>query len=228
MMMHLLVLAVCILRVSSRAHTSTLTYLHCCHAEAFAQLEARMVPRMELSASSCTSADVTQICNIVNAGVGLDAYMKTPCCMSSCSSPPSPPSFVWEGNEDSSANIVRVVAHLEQYILPSGVRAWPAQQHAWLHGAMNCGAAGTLLIKASATDYILVLDPGFKALQRLQASGSNNIADGIIMEVLPWVVGLYEAKTTTRLHSHVGKWKAQALLKFLAADQLRPSPEGKV
>ena len=85
----------------------------------------------------------------------------------------------------------QMVAHLEAEVCPPGARVWPVQAEGWLAACIDCGAKGTVHIKSSKTDYIVLTEEAWNVLSNLVKDGISVTGD-YLTEVLQSVIAFYE------------------------------------
>ena len=216
----------------------------CCHLDSVDELAAHVAecvvsrlhallpPAIKVTASQCGSELWSKILSMFPMTVTLDRTCTAPCCLTT-STHADVQEFVWPSPnlEDAKDNIVSALKHLNTFLLPEGVLALPVQILGWLQGSFQFGSAGTLVIEQSKTDYIFVLERGWEEVSRMldtkvQGHRLTNSSDLLprLPHMLPFIIGFYEAKTPSSLTKNFNKCIAQAVLQYMAANQMRQRP----
>ena len=172
---------------------------------------------------------------------------QAPCCLRNhdLDKYANPPAMSWDppNNENAKANVDKVggllhlqfslfqnndsfhmqkqmVIHLQKILCPKGVKVWPVQSTSWLDASITCGDSGKFCVSNSKTDFILLTECAWESLDAHIRSG-RQVSSQQLTEVLQCVVAFYEAKTSKALLSDSNKAQRQAILEFLAGDNMR-------
>jgi len=177
---------------------------------------------VEVTASQCSSQHWNSILMKLQHQFNIKLAQLPPCCLGTIEPATACGQMVWDpsNDENATANIKKMVAHLETEVCPEGTRVWPVQNDGWLAACINCGAAGKIKISMSKTDYIVLTQGAWDDLHELTKEGIQ-ITGHHLTDKLPQVIALYEAKTTMSLKKEPGKAVRQGLLELLAADDMR-------
>ncbi|KAG2501110.1 hypothetical protein HYH03_000928 [Edaphochlamys debaryana] len=160
--------------------------------------------------------------------------MRAPCC---CDCEPvvdeQLPLFDWEGaREDAEESVARAVPHLQK-IVPPDVVVLPVQTCKLLNTMVRFDDINVAI--TGKTDYIFVPDWAWKDCQERfgaelaggwQLTVEVDTVEDALRSLGPSIVGMYEAKTTLR--GVLKKVHGQALLEYLAANQMQDWPTNDV
>ncbi|KAG2422256.1 hypothetical protein HXX76_016170 [Chlamydomonas incerta] len=187
---------------------------------------------IEITPSKCSSGVRQRIESAVGVRWEYKASTHAPCCYKGCEPWSAPFKFCWGSrSEDAQETIVAAVKCLENMV-PAGVKVVPVQSVNWLSATVPCGTSN-VLIKPARTDYLYVLEAAWNDC--VEKFGAN-LKDGCKLEVtsgstadallsmVDSVIGLYEAKTETALSSNQQQPRVQALLQYMAINNMLQWP----
>ncbi|KXZ56061.1 hypothetical protein GPECTOR_2g943 [Gonium pectorale] len=112
----------------------------------------------------------------------------------------------------------------------------PVQTIEWLSASVHVGRT-IVVIKSSKTDYIFIPkaawtkcqeDYGAKLVDGWKLQVERGATAEALLSMLPWIVGLYEAKVESVLSDGVLPVRAQALLEYLAVNDMQGWPTSDV
>ncbi|EFJ52636.1 hypothetical protein VOLCADRAFT_102614 [Volvox carteri f. nagariensis] len=175
------------------------------------------VPIVTVTPSSCSSTQRKQIEEAVSVRFNYVTAAQAPCCCPFAKpwSPEKPPRFSW-GRAD--------------------VVVLPVQAIEWLAGRVLCGNIN-IVIKTSKTDYIFVPEAAWKDCQErfgaelfegYKLCVTSGTTTSALLSMIDSVIALYEAKTEKALKDSLPSVRAQALLEYLAINQMKDWPTDDV
>ncbi|EFJ42460.1 hypothetical protein VOLCADRAFT_107261 [Volvox carteri f. nagariensis] len=178
------------------------------------------VPIVTVTPSSCSSTQRKQIEEAVSVRFNYVTAAQAPCCCPFAKpwspwSPEEPPRFSW-GRAD--------------------VVVLPVQAIEWLAGGVLCGDIN-IVIKTSKTDYIFVPEAAWKDCQErfgaelfegYKLRVTSGTTTSALLSMIDSVIALYEAKTEKALKDGLPSVRAQALLEYLAINQMKDWPTDDV
>jgi hypothetical protein len=143
----------------------------------------------------------------------------TPCCskLGTVAAIADVPVFVWpdvSAGEDAATNVTALAQYL-RHMAPQGVDVLPVQRHTWYSARLDITETSTIIITNSRTDYLWVLQEGLAALPPVLTAQA-------VRDLLPYIVGMYEAKVPSNLTTSS---ENQGVLEHLAINHLR-NPDG--
>lgn len=113
--------------------------------------------------------------------------------------------------------------YLTAHVLPKGVCVVVVQKVPWLTACIECDH-GSVTIADSTTDYVVLLESGYDKLKAVQHNGP--VTTDLLRMMLPYMLALFEAKTTSSLASREGPIR-QATAEYLAVNKLRGGTSGE-
>ncbi|EFJ42400.1 hypothetical protein VOLCADRAFT_107241 [Volvox carteri f. nagariensis] len=178
------------------------------------------VPIVTVTPSSCSSTQCKRIEEAVSVRFNYVTAAQAPCCCPFAKpwSPEEPSRFSW-GRAD--------------------VVVLPVQAIEWLAGGVLCGDIN-IVIKTSKTskmDYIFVPEAAWKDCQErfgaelfegYKLRVTSGTMTSALLSMLDSVIALYEAKTEKALKDSLPSVRAQALLEYLAINQMKDWPTDDV
>jgi hypothetical protein len=124
-------------------------------------------------------------------------YPLVPCCYDGAAlhlADAAPAPYFWGPKEDSPSEIASSRNWLQQYVAPAGVATLAVQTRTWLYARWE---QEDITVDNSKTDFV------FAPMSKVPAPATSNSASPPtaeqLLELLPFVLGMYETKTSKQL-----------------------------